>query len=285
MTSAARSVESTIPPPIEIESLLNSGGTELTHLDNTLAKLSIVFSRLKFQRERWAESLTGLRGVVPPTRRILPEILAEILLWCRGNSAESPGYSSTDTHEAPVVLAHVSFVWRSVAYSTPKLQDTAFFALGPVLEVHTIRSMEGLLRRSSALPPNVTLAPRISYTPESEPKMKRKRGFLDTTPHYPHDKPLPSLISVKLFNDGSGLGPNPLNILLSRFPWSQLTASDLDVLVDALTAGARSQFLLDDLSMSGPHFSMDDLVSLLRLLPELQLLTLRFCDCVGDDFC
>ncbi|KIJ46554.1 hypothetical protein M422DRAFT_250156 [Sphaerobolus stellatus SS14] len=77
---------------------------------------------------------------------ILPEeILAQIFEYC----------ASEDPHATPVLLSHVSFLWRRIATSTPRIWDTIYVAL-PSKYRDYVRTRTRL-ERSGAIPLNITL--------------------------------------------------------------------------------------------------------------------------------
>ncbi|KAJ6585655.1 hypothetical protein B0H19DRAFT_425775 [Mycena capillaripes] len=66
-----------------VRSRLARSLNELSILEDTLLKVSLVAAEIQRQRDRCLESITGMRGALSPIRVIPPEILAAIFLMCR----------------------------------------------------------------------------------------------------------------------------------------------------------------------------------------------------------
>ncbi|KAJ7735862.1 hypothetical protein DFH07DRAFT_927960, partial [Mycena maculata] len=141
----------------QIEYLLDAGETELADISDAITKLSLVVSRLEILQKYRARSLVPLRRVLSTVRRIPPEILADIFLCCRDNSAKSSHYSVTDAREAPLLLARVSSHWRNVVHNTPGLWDTVSLSGKPHFGVSAASLFHNLLSRSPTLPLTVSL--------------------------------------------------------------------------------------------------------------------------------
>ncbi|KAJ7623877.1 hypothetical protein DFH06DRAFT_1008774, partial [Mycena polygramma] len=95
----------------------------LSEIEVSLLKLRLVISNLEYQQQRLEKSIATWKRVISPVRSLPPEILAEIFLRCRQNSAASitDARYICHTREAPIVLTHISSRWRSISLSIPHL--------------------------------------------------------------------------------------------------------------------------------------------------------------------
>ncbi|KAJ7756581.1 hypothetical protein B0H16DRAFT_1417034 [Mycena metata] len=105
----------------EAENLLDIGLKELSELDDTILKLSLVLSELRFQKRCRTSSLSALKGVLAPIRRVPPETLGEIFQWCCRTNWMEQHRSITNVRAPPLLLGHVCSLWRTVSQNTPRL--------------------------------------------------------------------------------------------------------------------------------------------------------------------
>ncbi|KAJ7876334.1 hypothetical protein B0H14DRAFT_2714244 [Mycena olivaceomarginata] len=137
-----------------VQSRLAHALSELSYLEDTLLKLSLVSAEVQRQREQVLETVKAIRGALSPIRAIPSEILAAIFLVCRDEDLKSPFPSIANPVQAPLVLTRVSARWRSVCHSTGNLWDhirVCPLYLPPPAFVHQI------LMRSGALPLSIGL--------------------------------------------------------------------------------------------------------------------------------
>ncbi|KAJ7664847.1 hypothetical protein B0H17DRAFT_1091315 [Mycena rosella] len=140
---------------IAVRKMLGAAQTELSALEETILKVSLVLAELEEQKGLQYESIIALKAAVSPMRRIPPEILGEVFLLCRDNSLETASYSISDVREAPMLLTHTSSSWRSNCHQTPRLWNHIY--LKSVTGFRTLRSLEKILPRSGNLPLYVDL--------------------------------------------------------------------------------------------------------------------------------
>lgn len=96
--------------PEQLREFVAAGESEIQRLD----RASLEIAR---QRDLVMSKIKQWRNDLSPTRRLPPEILAEIfLLWVQQNS-----YSSCLLLNTPFVLAQVCSTWRKLVYNTPSL--------------------------------------------------------------------------------------------------------------------------------------------------------------------
>ncbi|KAJ7696683.1 hypothetical protein B0H17DRAFT_928984, partial [Mycena rosella] len=101
--------------------MLHVARTELLLTEQTILKISLVLADLEHQKRCQHEDILAMEGALSPIRRIPPEILAEVFIFCRDSSLDAASYSISDPREAPMLLAHICSSWRIVCHRTPRL--------------------------------------------------------------------------------------------------------------------------------------------------------------------
>ena len=107
-------------PPLEgvarsVRAALVEAKSSQALLTHEIARLQATIDELCNQKQSVDKYIREHEAILSPTRKILPEILSEIFLWCFADGALG------STADAPVVLGQVCSYWRSVANSTPRL--------------------------------------------------------------------------------------------------------------------------------------------------------------------
>jgi len=93
----------------ETRQLRSRANEDLLHIDTEI-------QRLMAKREQVQRSLDIYNIILSPARRLLPDILREIFCYCIGRT-----YPLLSATEAPMVLTRVCSLWRSVAFSSPRI--------------------------------------------------------------------------------------------------------------------------------------------------------------------
>lgn len=140
--------------------------TELSNVDNEIARAQAVLNRLKLERQRLHESLTHSQSLVAPIRSLPAEVLSEVFMAVPRNEPFSISNS-------PVLFTRVCSQWRDVAISTPQLWDVVNFIVDGTLNVKpfTMEFWKLWLSRSGACPLKIKVdlsrraLPRFSYCP------------------------------------------------------------------------------------------------------------------------
>ncbi|KAJ7140571.1 hypothetical protein C8R43DRAFT_830219, partial [Mycena crocata] len=73
------------------------------------------------RQEQKTRDLAALKAIISSIRRIPPEILAEIFLFCVDPVKLRSDYSIDSPRQPPLLLCHVCALWRAVAVNTPRL--------------------------------------------------------------------------------------------------------------------------------------------------------------------
>ncbi|KAJ7018910.1 hypothetical protein C8F04DRAFT_357937 [Mycena alexandri] len=142
----------------EVETLLDLGRKELSQLDDTILKLSLVLSELRSQKRRRVNSLSALKRVLAPIRRVPPEVLGEIFQWCCKMNWTAQSRSITNVRAPPLLLGHVSSLWRSVSQNTPRLWDYVCLLDDATVTERLLPFIRVLVERSGALPLTMELS-------------------------------------------------------------------------------------------------------------------------------
>ncbi|KAF8968698.1 hypothetical protein BDZ97DRAFT_1654581, partial [Flammula alnicola] len=82
-----------------------------------LARLDIELEELKLRRQRVYTHIQGYKALISPARRLPREILEEIFICC----LPSDHNAVMSVLEAPMNLGRICSLWRSIAYTTPRL--------------------------------------------------------------------------------------------------------------------------------------------------------------------
>jgi hypothetical protein len=128
--------------------------SDLSNLEDTLLKLSLVSAEVQRQRDQVLETVNAIRGALSPIRVIPPEILAAIFLMCRDEDLKSMFPSIANAVQAPLVLTRVSTRWRNVCHSTGNLWDHIHIC---PLYLPSPAFVRQILTRSGALPLSIGL--------------------------------------------------------------------------------------------------------------------------------
>ncbi|KAJ7486731.1 hypothetical protein FB451DRAFT_1391621 [Mycena latifolia] len=141
--------------------------SRLLNISNVLQSLLT----LKNERRVRSNYVTTLKGVLSPARRIPPEILTEILLFCRDRSLQNLTYSVLDPRQGSMLLSHVSSRWQQVCHSSPRLWDRIHLP-GHSSDL-AVLLLQPILARSNSLPLYVDLGMRDHNVPN---KLARGSG-------------------------------------------------------------------------------------------------------------
>ncbi|KAJ7167141.1 hypothetical protein C8R43DRAFT_917384 [Mycena crocata] len=257
----------------EIQRLIALKLPELSQLEDSISKLSLILSELRFQKRQRTDSVSTLRGVLSPIRRLPSEILGEIFLnLTNGDDGEDP---ITDFEKPPGLLGRVSSRWRAVSRNMPRLWNCPYLTADAFTTNSQAAFIREIFQRSQNLPLDVDL---LSTYEDPNPT---HGGCLDVVWEFHHRIehfvidigshifPLPTLgfgrtwpllaslnvhisdfgwqMDLVAFLDLFQYAPSlrdftlrgtlpPTNILDSRISWSQLTTLEIDAPLDVAAA-------------------------------------------------
>ncbi|KAK0429845.1 hypothetical protein EV421DRAFT_2066184, partial [Armillaria borealis] len=110
------------PTPFERKSLedtLSETPDRITELDSLIHTTASLLDYLTKDRNQAIENQTDAKKILSPSRRLPPEVLTEIFIWC-WTLYRRKG-SPLDPRAVPWTLTHVSKKWREVSIVTPEI--------------------------------------------------------------------------------------------------------------------------------------------------------------------
>ena len=121
----------------QVRSTLSQICGDLAVLDDTLAHIASIQTRLLEKRESLQVFSDKLNGLISPIRTTPPEILAEIFSYLKGDYCDKgPAYARA----VSLFPTHVCQQWRQIALSIPSLWDSVYISGGSISE--SIRNSE-----------------------------------------------------------------------------------------------------------------------------------------------
>ncbi|KAJ7458561.1 hypothetical protein FB451DRAFT_581146 [Mycena latifolia] len=250
---------------LHVRHVLDDTLTAISDLEEEISKALISLLKLENERRRRSKYAGTLKGALSPLRRIPPEILAEIFLFCRDDSLQDYGYSVVDPRYAPMLLGQISSRWRHVCHGSPRLWDHFHVPPDSAFANPTV-ILQPILARSQILPLHVRLEKQDRAVPtdrveqdlfdlilRQHHRLKHIRFEIcspDLTPPVFDTRNLPILSSLEiivypdldvapfltLFKDAPQLralyletyNPPTHTSLHSVMPWAQFTRLELD---------------------------------------------------------
>jgi F-box-like len=91
---------------------------DIAEIDYELASLQAATAQIQRKRRLLLSFSEGHKSLLSPVRRIAPETLSDIFMWCLMEFWEDLFASCDYTR---ICLSHVCRFWRDVALSTPKM--------------------------------------------------------------------------------------------------------------------------------------------------------------------
>ncbi|KAK6977582.1 hypothetical protein R3P38DRAFT_3123687 [Favolaschia claudopus] len=135
--------------------------------ETELARVEAFIEKLTLKRNRMKTYIDAHRALTSYPRRLPPEILQQIFVWClpRNHNAVM------DVAEAPLLLGRICSRWRSVAFSTPELWDSlhisvVFTLFNEAKIAHA--AINDWLTRAAPRPLSLSIACSDLYTFSSE---------------------------------------------------------------------------------------------------------------------
>jgi hypothetical protein len=238
-----------------IAQIVTEQDERISHIDEEIHRLHLLLQPLLRDRGKVHAFREAHRQLLSPSRRIPPEIWSEVFVHC----LPAGKFVEINVQEAPMLLAQVSSLWRSIVLSTPRLWNSISVGgcNGVVLTSKTTL-ISTWLGRSGNLPLSIEIIEMALPDPQREENFMN--AFIPFTPQIKNltmsapqsmiqrlvgNRDISRLtnLNIAITNDGDGL--QPLNISDSaihichlsisqygfgldtfHFPWAQLTEFD-----------------------------------------------------------
>ncbi|KAL0957001.1 hypothetical protein HGRIS_003102 [Hohenbuehelia grisea] len=157
-------LETTNVPPDESQARdiltdVQTATKDIAVLDEEIHQATLYLERLRISRDGLKQHVQRCRRVLSPIRRLPPELLSEIFIYCNINE-HRVNTDLLDVRKCPWTLGRVCGFWRAVANSTSQLWCEIRVVLGylPKIPAHDlIELMETIVHRSGEHPLKVTM--------------------------------------------------------------------------------------------------------------------------------
>lgn len=157
--------ESNVPPTeyesMQVAEMISEEESRFKELDREFTAARAVFERLELQHSKCASGLLKHRPILSPIRRVPPEIVREIFLHVVDLELENPSYGSL---KAPLLLGHISSVWRQISLEFPKLWTHVLISFNNKNYKRMMIRAKAWLDRAKALPLSLTVCPEAETT-------------------------------------------------------------------------------------------------------------------------
>ncbi|KAF9450301.1 hypothetical protein P691DRAFT_810611 [Macrolepiota fuliginosa MF-IS2] len=173
-----------IPTPDEMRSLrseLIGLNQKTSYLEKQIQELRGTLHELEVESSGLDYKINAYRGMLSPTRHLLPEILQEIFVRCLPTSS-IPVMSAS---EAPLCLARVCRQWRDLVYATPNLWAAIHIAVPAQDATHTCnhairtQAITDWLLRSGVRPLSISISQPSAFFQQSLPTDDTIRSYFE----------------------------------------------------------------------------------------------------------
>ncbi|KAJ7636508.1 hypothetical protein FB45DRAFT_1001581 [Roridomyces roridus] len=253
----------------QLRILLSTYVSEMSDLNTEISDTTALLRDMKNRRRTRSKLIAGLQSALAPIRTVPNEILGEIFLMYRNEALSERNYSVLNAKRPPLVLAHVSSLWRTVCLSDARLWD--HIHVHSAARMPPTTTLKEIFKRSRMRPLDI----HITETPlgglfrvilgahnRVQRVVLRLQSSDNISDFWSHPKDLPALTTFELFIERStratgvirpfGLSLfktapllQKLHIWAMHCPfdprpgkvvWSQLTELTLELRIDQLTA-------------------------------------------------
>lgn len=109
-----------VPEIVEVKTYVAMVNGKVSEYDTRIAELEATLAAIKQRRAELHTTVTAHEALVSPLRRLPPEILQIIFVWCLSQNRNAVMHAS----EAPVLLGRICSEWRRISIATPELWAT-----------------------------------------------------------------------------------------------------------------------------------------------------------------
>ncbi|KAF8966786.1 hypothetical protein BDZ97DRAFT_602005 [Flammula alnicola] len=216
----------------EIKEYVSSVNDKVSAYDARIAELEAALQEMTKKRTRLQEVARAHEGLVSPLRRLPPEILQDIFVWCLPQNRNAVMHAS----EAPVLLGRVCSEWRRISIGTPEVWSSLHIVPPNVNFSNPTSStarfqrkrdlIEMWLGRSGACPLSVSL---VWFAGDSEEEIKLCGTLLEVlVPLCGRWKVLDFQVPLKMFKPFIGLTVKDVPLLEGMSLMDNRTPLDAD---------------------------------------------------------
>jgi hypothetical protein len=167
---------------------------DLAEIDYELASMQTATAEIQRKRQSLLSFCEGHKHLLSPVRRIAPETLSDIFMWCLMEFWVDAFQSCNHTR---ICLSHVCRFWRDVALSTPKMWAWIGLTMGPEHEQSEVAMTKTWLTRSSRHP----LTLRLISPDWIEPQNTYMRSVMEAIlPHSTRWKDIRFMINIDMLD-------------------------------------------------------------------------------------
>lgn len=142
------------PNPVEadyVSASIREMEARLATIDTAIANARAVLDRLVTEGKSVEEQLHAQRAILSPIRRVPPELISHIFVFCLpsySDDSEKSAWGSLALNPFELVLTNVCRRWKDIAFTTPQLWSCINFTLGSESEASDVVRAKTWLARS-----------------------------------------------------------------------------------------------------------------------------------------
>jgi len=217
----------------EIKDYVSIVDQELSELNAKITEMRVALMRVTRTRHRLQTAADQHQALISPLRRLPPELLQVIFVWCLPSHRNAVMHSS----EAPVLLGRVCSEWRRISLSTPEVWSSLHI-VPPSVNFSNLKSsttrferkrevIEMWLGRSGTCPLNISF---VWFASDSEDETKLCASLLEAlVPMCGRWQMLDFQVPLKMFQPFIGLMVKDVPLLEGLSLMDNRTALSADV--------------------------------------------------------
>ncbi|KAF8907050.1 hypothetical protein CPB84DRAFT_1769370 [Gymnopilus junonius] len=221
------------PEISEIKKYVSTVNGRLLEYDKEIASLEAALEELNSKRSRLQDVRDAHHALTSPLRRLPPELLQIIFVWCLPQQRNAVMHAS----EAPVLLGRVCSEWRRISLNTPEVWSSLHIVPPNVNYSNPASSMvryqrkrellEMWFSRSGACPLAISM---VWFSGDSEEEVKLCGSLLEVlVPFSRKWKVLDFQVPLKMFKPFQGLTMKDVPLLEGMSLMDNRTPFDVDI--------------------------------------------------------